>query len=317
MTTHNPRVRDKPEEIPSPEKLINEVLWRTITHPLTTGPLAVGFMLTAYSIALAPFFGGFLIAFPLGMTAGVVGLANGVARFFKGRSECEERLAKLIEEKIARDREVERRETEEKIALLRDGFREAARRKRSFEAGQVAQAAWDELDDLVRVFKAVGQEINQSQGDDKFALDITVRIEPLTKKIFQEGLNLLFNTLDLLNATTAEDEKRLHDEIGRLEQATTNPAGKDQEVLKMQRRSLASKRDQLGKIQKNRILIDTLICRVDECENNLRTALDDLKRIRTEWSEDALEELSTRLQDCLKFALEVRKQLKLEGGLNV
>mgnify|MGYP001563941357 CR=1 FL=1 len=302
------------EEIPSPEKLQSDVLMKAIGHPLTSIPLIFGSLLVAYAITFSLIFGGFVEAFFSGLALGIVGLVNGAWRFLKGRSQCEERLAEIIEQNLQRQREADRVKTERTIASLKTGFAGISRAQGFFFG--IAERGLKEVSDLKRAQNIVGQEIARSK-EGNFSFDITARVEPLIEKTFNEGLLLLVSVLDLIKAAISENESRLCEEIAEIEKdiAALEKKGDEssQRILGIKRKSLSSKKARINQIAENKKAMELLLSRADECENTLLATCDDLNKMRLENSEDALDETLQRLQDCLKVAVEVRKQLKAEG----
>lgn len=301
-------------ELPTPEKLRSEVLSKALSHPLTTVPLIVALLLGTYSIAIAPFFGGFLITFSAAIATGLVGAVNGALRFLKGQSECEQKLADLLEQKLQREQDAEREKVERNMVLLKEGFFKIARAFGPFS--RIAKRGLKEVNDLIGARKSVVDEIQKIKEESRFSLDITARVEPLVKKIFGEGLLLLLDLLNLIEAAASENEEELADEIKELEREVVD--GKfGENILAIKQKNLASKKTRLEKIVKNKDMMELFLVRADECENTLRATQDNLVKIRVESSEDALDDVLKELQSRIQVVIEVRKQMKNEIELGI
>lgn len=303
------------EEPFNEERPSSDILTEAIVHPTATGPIIIGALLVIYAFAFSWWtFGGFGVALILGLGGFITGAAFGFWRFVTGKGKYEEKVAKYMERKVESEEAADQARVESNIALLKTELPPIIRANGPF--AETAQRGLKEVNDLIGARKIVLDETLQIKRDNRFSVDITARVEPLVKNVFSEGILLLVNLLSLIEAITSENKEVLAKEIRELEgDIAEGRCG--EKLLGIKRDSLASKKKRLEKISANQESMELLLYRADECESVLRATQNDLIKIKIENSEDALDDVLHRLQNCVKVAIEVRQQLRSEGGLNL
>ena len=285
------------------------ILTDAVSHPGTSAPLIAGFLLTIYSLTLAPFVGGFAITFPLGLIAGVAGLVHGSYKFFAGQKDYDKNVSKQMEEKLHQAEEKEQEFVQRTVASLTTDFTKLARVGCS---AKTAKEGLRELRDLLSAEEIVRQEIQSLTATMKFSTDI-VQIESSVRDLLRQGLSLLCKTRDLLQSIAVENEAELtqevcdvQEDIKVLKSRTQNEYS--QKTLELKQSSLASKQGRLNNIAESRDLVGLLLSRVDECENTLRSTYNDLIKMNVDDSEEVINNVLSNLQHSVKIAMEIRKQ---------
>jgi len=312
--------RNKNKETIDTEPNSVELLATAISHPLTSIPLVCGFLSMAYAIVGAPFLGGFLPSLAFGSILGVTGLANGLFRFFKGQTAYDDAITKQMEEKLQEDRKKSQQWTQQTLATLKADFSNFLKASKN-DYTKYARNGLREIGGVQVAFDSTMKDVNSARQNTKFTFDLDARIIPTIKDVFDQGLQLLCNVRDLINLGLSESEIQLTQEISDLKKdikELENCNGEyNTKSLEIKQKSLQYKQSRLDNLVNNRDLIVLLLSRVDECENTLRRAQDDLIKIRAESTDESMDTVLAKLEDCVRLAVEVRKQIKRESGVNV
>jgi hypothetical protein len=297
-----------------------KILQDAISHPVTSISLVTGLVLTAYSIALAPFLGGFAITFPAGLAVSAIGAGSGVYQFFKHQNNYNQEMTREIEGRLQEENDKEQAWMEQTLSSLKRDF--VRQSKTLCVCAQSAKDGGREIIDLLAAKEAAEKELQSLRSTSKFVFDINTQIEPQIKNVFKQGLLLLCNVRDLIDQISTEDEDRLKQEMSELKNSIatleTKTSEYSQKTLELKRSSLLAKEHRLTNMTNNRDLAILLLSRTDECENTLRSTYENLIKMSADDSEETIGNVLSNLQNCVRLAVEVRKQFtKTQASINV
>lgn len=294
-------------------KRIERELKREIyNHAWTRWPFFIGGGLVAYAFGLAPLLGGLLVAIPVGATALLVAVGNAGYRFMHVGEQYEEKVAEL-EEELAKTREAEEKaRIDRSVEFLRQ------------ELGKTnvpqTQKAKKELSELVQAFGEVSAEISLSKGG-KFSATITGRFTELTKDAYTHGLRVLSCVLSLLREDPSLNREELTGNISRLQREISDLRTQERrsasELSQIKERELARLNERLEKIEWRDTMIENLLERSDACEEVMRSAREDLIRLRAENTADALDGVMSNLDSYVSVLVDVQEQIKKSRAMNV
>lgn len=167
--------------------------------------------------------------------------------------------------------------------------------------------------ELVNAYNLTAQEISRIKESNVSSFGVTTQIEPLATDVFRQGLLFLCSVRDFLSLIKAEDEGKLqgivmslNDEIEELSKSGSALAA---QTLELKFSSLRYTQDRILNLSTNREYVALLVARVEECENILRVTFDNLTKLNIEDSASSVDEIRHRLQNCINFAIEVRKEI--------
>ena len=288
------------------ERVKNELQWGVVNHPLTIGPLALGAASLAYALAVAPFLGGFLVALPVGVVALLVAGGNAGLRILHVGEKYAIKKLELRKESAQKREEEEKVKIDRSVKFLLTKFAQidTTKNRRGSRARQ-------ELEELVDAYKQVNAEIIQHQAS-MFTAHVNDRIAPFTKDAYKQGLRVLACVLELLREDPSLDRTTLRREILGLEGELTELRREQDrpQLLKTREKALALRKDRLKKADWRDATIEEFIHQSDECEEVLRATREDLIKLRMEQSEDVLEDMLKRLQECVATLLKVQKEFE-------
>lgn len=275
-----------------------------LEHPLTKYPFVVSVIMLGYAFLVAPFLGGFVPTFPLGLAAGAVFLGNLGWRLSHINQEYTSRMQKLMEQQSQGRQEAERARLEKMRRELEEGFLSIG-----------AQEGSKALVELVNEYKALEKLLNERKED---AFLSGARIRVLAKETYEQGLNVLLCALDLMRAVQPTNKEGLKAAIAQLERevASLKHEGAREGLIKIKEASLTSHVERFRRLEDQSLRTTELLHQADSCEGVLLTARLDLIQLRADSSGEGLDEVIRRLQRVIDTAIEVQEALKRSQGVS-
>lgn len=269
-----------------------------LEHPLTKYPFVVSAIMLGYAFLVAPFLGGFVPTFPLGLAAGAVFLGNLGWRLSHINQEYDRRVRELAEQQ-SRERKEAAKARLEKI-------------RRELEAGFVRIGSHEgnkALVELVNEYNAL-ELLLEDRRETTFLPVARVRV--LAKETYEQGLNVLSCAFDLMQVVQSTTKESLRTAITELDSeiASLKRDGVREELLKIKEASAASHRERLKRLEDQSLRIAELLHQSDSCEAVLLTTRLDLVRLRADSSEESINEVMQRLQRIIDMAIDIQEALK-------
>lgn len=294
------------------ERLKNELQWEVINNPLTLGPFAIGAGSLAYALALAPFFGGFLIALPVGVASLLLAAANGGIRLIRVGEKYEEKISELESEHAKEREDKARQKIEQSVRFLRVGFEGANTPE--------AKKGLKELRELTQAYDEMNRDIPLSKGG-RLTSAISDRFKDLTNNAYKQGLATLLCVLSLLREDPSLNRAELKNSIGKLESEIESLRhGKSKgaaRLLVTREKELFRMNDRLKKVDWRDATIEEYLERADACEEVIRSAREDLIRVRADNTAEALESAMSQLDSYASILIDVHEQVKKAKEFNV
>jgi hypothetical protein len=286
------------------EKIGKELKADAWQHPLTKYPFVIAVVLLGYAFLVAPFFGGFLPTFALGVGAGMGSLGNLWWRLSHINPEFERRVQALAEHQSQERQQAETARREELRSRLEAGFLKLG-------SPEGAKA----LVELVNEYKGLEQLLADSRED---MLLSVARVRGLARETYDQGLNVLSCALDLMRAVQSSNQEGLRAAIVELEGEilSLKREGGLEELIKIKEATEASHRERLKRLEGQNLRIAELLHQSDNCEGVLLTTRLDLVKLRADRSEEGVNEVMQRLQRIIDMAIEVQEALKRSEGVS-
>ena len=279
-----------------------QLLTDAVQHPATLLPLAVAIMSVTYLLVLSPVFGGRPWATALLAVSGTVAIGSFVWRYvFRYAEEYAERARELMD---LQDRELARLEQAELRQLheaLDDGFSRAG-----------SAEGLKALSGLVGEYEHLQPALRRQRDTDPLSMS---HVPGLADETYRQGLSVLSDAVELMNAAQTPGRERLEREIAEMErEIEASKVDENQaERLKIKSDTRASHQHRLDMLDQLGLRVDQLLYQAHRCEASLHGTRIELASIRTGSSETSVDSVIEALQGTIDQVKEVQKELKRLG----
>jgi hypothetical protein len=181
---------------------------------------------------------------------------------------------------------------------LEEGFRRA-----SFQDGVSA------LQQLSIQYERLLLLLQRRREADPFAL---ARVPTLAHEAYHQGLSVLGDALEIVEASTPEDRDRLQREIAGLEQSLAGPANADEVdgARRIREERLQSHRARLQSLREQEFRLEELLHQCGRCEVSLERARADIAALKGESSQLAVTDATETLQRTVDLARGVQHEIR-------
>lgn len=293
------------------ERVKKELKWEVINHPLTLGPFILGAGSFAYAVVLAPFFGGLLIALPVGAASLLLTAANGGTRLIHVGEKYAKKVSELRIEYAEKREKEESKKINDSIGYVKVELNRMI--------GPQSSRARLELEQLIDAFGGVSNEMNQYNAG-LFMEHLIRRISPSVKDIYKEGLKILACVLELLRKDPSLDRSILQREKEELESSLEElykDESKNSRMIDVKKRALALRIQRIEKADWRDETVEEFLHQADTCEEVLRTTREDLIKSRLEQSDTQIDEMLNRLKSQISMMRRIQEEFKNSQGLNL
>jgi hypothetical protein len=176
------------------------------------------------------------------------------------------------------------------------------------------------LQDLIYEYNSLQPVLSRRRATDSIAVG---QLPVLAEEAYRQGISVLQDALDLIEATTPEDKARLEAEDRDIQQEIADLGTEDAQAarVKIRRDRLASNKELLALIEKQQERIDELLYQCDRCAASLHRTRMDLAALRADSSEDSVTSVVDTLRQTISHARGVQDEMKRltsgSGGLGL
>jgi hypothetical protein len=142
-----------------------------------------------------------------------------------------------------------------------------------------------------------------------------VHVPALVEETYRQGLSVLEDALELMQAAQSSDRGRLEEEVARLEKEIEALRRDESQAARtrMREERLASRKELLDMIVRQQLRIDELLHQADRCRASLRRARIELAALKAAGSEASVSPVTETLRRTINRAKEVQEELKKLG----
>jgi hypothetical protein len=276
-----------------------------VRHPATVLPLGVAVTSAIYLLLIAPTVGGDLSDIVVSALSALSGVEAGGSFLWRYAFRHSQRYARKVQE-VTRALEQER-------ARLEQGEVEGhlERLNAGFAAVESAQGQ-EALRGLEQEFLNLQAVLEGRRDTDPLAI---LGVPALATETYRQGLSVLADALDLMNAGQGPNRNRLQTEIAQLaKEVESSRADESRRArIAIQEERLASHRQRLAMLDQLQVHIDQLLNQADRCEASLHRTRIELASLRAGTSKTSADSVIEALQETIRRAKEVQEELTRLG----
>ena len=154
--------------------------------------------------------------------------------------------------------------------------------------------------------------LNRRKATDPLSI---ARIPALAEETYRQGLSILEDALELARTVHATDVSRLEETVAQLERDTEAMDGDETQAqrLRMRQESLATQRELLQMITRQRLRVDELLHQSHRCQTSLQRTRIELATLRADRSGANVDAVTETLSRTINQAKEVQDEMKRLG----
>jgi hypothetical protein len=267
-------------------------------HPATILPAAVGLISVGYFFLLSPMFGEEWTAIVIASISFIVAIVSYSVRyanlFQRNMLELTERLD------IARE-QMEKEQLNVLQKTISAGFM-------SFGSTEGLAV----LDQLSNEYTQLMMSLAQQRSTDPLSVTI---IPALVEETYRKGLDVLSDTLDLMNIVRTPGNEKLEKEIAQVEDDIKLLQNDQSQLdwLKLKEEVLATLKERLISVNRLNLWVEQLLYQAQRCEATVHASRIELTKVRAGGTTSSLDSIIKVLEERIKQVKEVQDEINRLG----
>jgi hypothetical protein len=270
----------------------------SMQHPATMLPAAACLIAVGYLFLLSPMFGGEWMAIVIASISGVAPIVSFSIRYPKLFQKNALELTEQFD--IAR----EQMEKEQLNTL-----------EKTISAGFVTIGSNEGLavlEQLTNEYQQLMTSLGQQRSNDPLSVSV---IPALVEETYRKGLDVLSDTLDLMNIVRTPGQEKLEKEIAQVE-SDIKLLENDQsraDWLKLKEDVLATLKERLTSVNRLKLWVEQLLYQAQKCEATVHTSRIELTTVRAGGTRSNLDSIIKVLEERIKQVKEVQDEIDRLG----
>jgi hypothetical protein len=270
----------------------------SMQHPATMLPAAACLIAVGYLFLLSPMFGGEWMAIVIASISGVAPIVSFSIRYPKLFQKNTLELTEQFD--IAR----EQMEKEQLNTL-----------EKTINAGFVTVGSNEGLavlEQLTNEYQQLMTSLGQQRSNDPLSVSV---IPALVEETYRKGLDVLSDTLDLMNIVRTPGQEKLEKEIAQVE-SDIKLLKNDQtraDWLKLKEDVLATLKERLTSVNRLKLWVEQLLYQAQKCETTVHASRIELTTVRAGGTRSNLDSIIKVLEERIKQVKEVQDEIDRLG----
>jgi hypothetical protein len=280
------------------ERVRRKAFSDTMQHPATMLPAAVCLVSGGYFFLLSPIFGGAAAAIAIASISCGAAVASYLVHYPKLLQQNTRELTERSD--IAREL-MEQEQLDELRQTVNSGFLSI-----NYTEGLLI------LDQLSNEYQQLRTSLGQQRLTDPLSLSV---IPALAEETYRRGLEVLSDTLDLMNMVRTPRQEKLRKEIAQVEDEIKllekEPGQAD--WLKLKEDVLASFKERLSNVRRLELWVGQLLHQAQRCEATMHASRIELAQVRAGSAKSSLDSIIKVLEERIKQVKEVQDEINRLG----